>query len=72
MVESEESGRDLTSLAVPCVGRLVATGEQTVPYHLPDAGGAVVEPVAVFLQELPASGRSASTLRSCDMDLLRW
>jgi site-specific recombinase XerD len=31
-----------------------------------------VEPVAVFLRELQAMGRSAATLRSYGMDLLRW
>ncbi|MBJ8343022.1 site-specific integrase [Antrihabitans sp. YC3-6] len=37
-----------------------------------DAGGVLVEPVAMFLRELLASGRSAATLRSYGMDLLRW
>ena len=31
-----------------------------------------MEPVAVFLRELLAAGRSAATLRSYGMDLLRW
>lgn len=37
-----------------------------------DADGAVVEPTAVFLRELLAAGRSAATLRSYGMGLLRW
>src|SRR6476660_3846507 len=54
------------------VGRLVATGEHGEPYRLVDASDAVVEPAAVFLRELLAAGRSAATLRSYGMDLLRW
>jgi hypothetical protein len=72
VIESEENGRDLASLVVPRSGRLVATGEHAEPYRLLDADGVVVEPVAVFLRELLASGRSAATLRSYGMDLLRW
>jgi hypothetical protein len=50
----------------------VSTGDQWEPFRLLDADGAVVDPVAVFLQELVAAGRSATTLRSYGMDLLRW
>lgn len=72
MIESEEISRELTSLVVPCTGRLVATGEEYEPYRMLDADEALVEPVAVFLRELLASGRSSATLRSYGMDLLRW
>jgi len=51
---------------------LVAAGEVFEPYRLVDADGAVVEPVAEFLRDLQACGRSAGTLRSYGMDLLRW
>jgi integrase len=72
VTESEENGRDLASLVVPRSGRLEATGEHAQPYRLLDVDGVVVEPVAVFLRELLATGRSAATLRSYGMDLLRW
>jgi site-specific recombinase XerD len=72
VIESEENGRDLASLVVSRAGRLVATGDKLEPYRLLDGEGAVVEPVGVFLRELLASGRSAATLRSYGMDLLRW
>ena len=42
------------------------------PYRLRDAAGNTVAPVAAFLQELQASGRSAATQRAYAMDLLRW
>jgi len=37
-----------------------------------DATGGVVGPVAAYLRDLQAGGRSASTQRSYGMDLLRW
>jgi hypothetical protein len=64
--------RDVARLVVPRCGQLVSTGDLTEPYRLIDAGGAVVEPVATFLRELLAAGRSPATLRSYGMDLLRW
>jgi hypothetical protein len=57
---------------VPRCGQLASTGDLGEPYRLIDAGGAVVEPVAAFLRELLAAGRSPATLRSYGMDLLRW
>jgi hypothetical protein len=57
---------------VPRGGRLASTGDLGEPYRLIDAEGAVVEPVAAFLRELLAAGRSPATLRSYGMDLLRW
>jgi site-specific recombinase XerC len=59
-------------LVVPAAGSLVATGEVFEPYQLVDADGVVVGAVAAFLRDLQACGRSASTLRSYGMDLLRW
>ncbi|MGH3856827.1 MAG: tyrosine-type recombinase/integrase [Pseudonocardiaceae bacterium] len=50
----------------------MATGDLFEPYQLVDADGGVVVPVAAFLRDLQACGRSASTLRSYGMDLLRW
>ena len=73
MIESdEEQGRDLSRLVVSRAGRLVATGDAREPYRIVGPGGEVVEPVSVFLRDLLASGKSASTLRSYSVDLLRW
>jgi len=73
VIISGDSGRDLAGLVVPRIGKLVeqldVPGE---PYRLVDAAGVVVEPVGVFFRELSASGRSAATVRSYGMDLLRW
>jgi hypothetical protein len=54
------------------LARLLATGESEEPYRLVDAAGRPVEPVAAFFRDLQAAGRSASTLRSYGLDLLRW
>jgi hypothetical protein len=64
MTEKPAQSRDLTSLVVPCCGHLIATGDLSEPYRLVDGQGAVVEPVAAFLRELLAAGRSPATLRS--------
>jgi hypothetical protein len=73
MVDHEEADRDLARLAVPLVGRrLEETGDLWQPYRLVDAEGVPVEPVAAYLKDLQASGRSQATLRSYSMDLLRW
>src|SRR5262249_33977447 len=67
-----EDGRDLASLVVPRVGSLVETGDVWEPWRLLDPAGEVVGPVAVWLRDLQAAGRSALTQRSYGMDLLRW
>ncbi|GDY34045.1 integrase [Gandjariella thermophila] len=59
-------------MVVPQVGALVATDTCEEPYRLLDPSGTVVEPVAGFLLDLQAAGRSVATLRSYGMDLLRW
>jgi site-specific recombinase XerD len=69
---AEPSRRDLAGLVVASVGRLIPTGDESEPYCLLGADEVVVVPVAVFLRELMAAGRSPSTLRSYGMDLLRW
>jgi site-specific recombinase XerD len=51
---------------------LIATDDVWEPYRLLDADGTVATSVAAFLRELTAAGRSAATLRSYGMDLLRW
>lgn len=63
---------DLATTAVPQVGRLVATGERWEPYRLLDADGVAVAPVSAYFRELQAVDRSAATVRSYGMDLLRW
>ena len=70
MIVGGERGRDLTRLVVSRVGRLAEAGGEG--YQLLDAAGGVVEPVGAFFRDLQASGRSAATLRSYGMDLLRW
>ena len=59
-------------LTVQQSGSLEATGDLFEPYRLVDRDGAVVAPVAVYLRELQACGRPATTQRSYGMDLLRW
>jgi site-specific recombinase XerD len=71
VVESK-TGRNLSRLIVARAGGLVATGDEREPYQLVGPVGQVVEPVSVFLRELQAAGRSAATLRSYGVDLLRW
>jgi hypothetical protein len=72
VINLENMGRDLSGLVVPRLGRLVSTGDEWEPYRLLDADDALVDPVAVFLHELVAAGKSVTTLRSYGMDLLRW
>jgi integrase len=72
MTEQDGSSRDLARLVVPAMGSLTVTGDPWEPYRLLDADGVVVDPVAAYFRDLQASGRSAATLRSYGMDLLRW
>lgn len=63
---------DVAGLAVPLAGGLQETGNPWMPFELTDAGGGVVAPVAAYLKDVQACGRSEATLRSYGMDLLRW
>ena len=72
MANEQEAVRDLASIVVPQVGRLVETTDPFEPYRLLDADGTAVEPVSVWFADLLAAGRSSATLRSYGMDLLRW
>lgn len=72
VIDSDEEPRDLAGLRVPLVGALVDTGEVWEPWRLLDPAGRAVTPVAGFLRELRACGRSVSTQRSYGMALLRW
>ena len=62
----------MASLVVPRAGFLQATGGPWDLYRLVDPSGEVVGPVAVYLRDLQAAGRTAATQRSYGMDLLRW
>jgi hypothetical protein len=72
MYQAQELPRDLAAMVVPQAGRLVETGDVCEPYRLVGGDGAVVEAVAEYLRDLQAAGRSAATLRSYGLDLLRW
>ena len=72
MINTEDADRDLASLTVPQVGRLAETGDVWEPWRLLDPTGEVIGPVATWLRDLQASGRSELTQRSYGMDLLRW
>jgi site-specific recombinase XerC len=72
MTGRDDLQRDMASLVVPRAGFLQATGGPWDPYRLVDPSGEVVGPVAVYLRDLQAAGRTAATQRSYGMDLLRW
>jgi site-specific recombinase XerD len=67
-----EPSRDIAAVVVPAVGRLACSGDPWEPYVLVGPDGAPVEAVGVFLRDLQAAGRAATTARSYGMDLLRW
>ncbi|MGH4026490.1 MAG: tyrosine-type recombinase/integrase [Pseudonocardiaceae bacterium] len=72
MILFEDQPRDLAGLVVPVRGSLVETEQLWEPWRLLDPAGAVVVPVAEFLRDLAACGRSVSTQRSYGLALLRW
>jgi integrase len=59
-------------MPVPLAGGLEETGDPWLPFRLIDPAGMPVEAVAAFFRDLLAAGRSAATIRSYGMDLLRW
>jgi len=63
---------DRAEVAVGRGGCLEETGEAREPYRLIDPGGMPVEAAAAYFRDLQAAGRSAATVRSYAMDLLRW
>jgi integrase len=71
-MSTQSHERDLATLRVPRLGRVVAADDWFEPYRLLDADGAAVTAVSSFLRELLAASRSPLTLRSYAMDLLRW
>jgi integrase len=64
--------RDVAALVVPATGSLLGTGSGWEPYRLVGPDGAVVGAVSAWFRDLRAAGRSAATVRSYGMDLLRW
>jgi integrase len=72
MVEGADIPRDLSSLVVPRRGSVEKTDDVFEPYRLVDEAGGVVGPVAGYLRDVAAGGRSVGTQRSYAMDLLRW
>ncbi|AQS71229.1 site-specific integrase [Streptomyces pactum] len=64
--------RELASFVLPEAGQLAETRDQWKPFVLLDADSVEIEPVAAFFAELLACDRSAATIRSYGMDLLRW
>ena len=68
----DEEARDLAMLAIPLTGSLQETDDPWLPYRLVDPSGDPVEAVSVFFRDLQAVGRSAATIRSYGLDLLRW
>ena len=72
MSVQEGPARDLATLVVPQVGSLQLTKDRWEPWRLLDAQGLPVEAAAVFFRDLLAAGRSAATVRSYGLDLLRW
>lgn len=71
-VIEEGKSRDLAELTVRLVGSLEQTIDPWLPYRLLDPVGEPVEAVSAYFRELQAVGRSATTIRSYGLDLLRW
>ncbi|WP_231976519.1 tyrosine-type recombinase/integrase [Streptomyces sp. 3214.6] len=64
--------RDVRSLRVRQIGRLVAVADAPIPYQLLDVDGGQVRPVTDYFRELTASDYSPHSLRSYGLALLRW
>jgi hypothetical protein len=64
MTGLDDLHRDMASLVVPPAGFLQATGGPWDPYRLVGPSGEIVGPVAVYLRDLQAAGRTAATQRS--------
>lgn len=71
-MSEDDRSTDLAQLVVPLSGRLEEPAGPGLPYRLIDPGGDCVEAVSAYFRDLQAVGRSAATLRSYGMDLLRW
>lgn len=71
-MNGDDGSRDLAGMSVPLVGTLQTTADQWLPYRLLDPTGESVEAVSAYFRDLQAAGRSAMTIRSYGLDLLRW
>ncbi|HYB37644.1 MAG TPA: tyrosine-type recombinase/integrase [Mycobacterium sp.] len=71
MLDDDDS-RDLARLAVPLVGSVEETADLGLPFRLIDPAGEPVAAVSDYFRDLQATGRSAATIRSYGLDLLRW
>jgi integrase len=69
---ADDAPLDRAALTVPLAGCLQETGDPWLPFRLIGPGGTPVEAVSAFFGDLLAAGRSAATVRSYGMDLLRW
>jgi hypothetical protein len=58
VMSTQSHERDLATLRVPRLGRVVAADDPFEPYRLLDADGAAVTAVSSFLRELLAASRS--------------
>ncbi|WP_333746267.1 tyrosine-type recombinase/integrase [Streptomyces sp. IBSBF 2950] len=72
MLDPIGSARDLACFELPEVGCLYETGNRWEPYQLLDPEEAIVEPVQLYFADLQGASKSATTIRSYGMDLLRW
>ena len=57
---------------MPLVGSVEETADRGLPFRLIDPAGEPVAAVSDYFRDLQAAGRSAATLRSYGLDLLRW
>ncbi len=67
----EEDPRAIEHIRLPTWGRVVAA-EGVVPWRIEGDPGGLIEPVDVFLRDFVARGRSAASVRSYALALLRW
>lgn len=72
MSVQEGPSADLAALVVAQVGSLDVREDPWEPWRLVDPRGVPVEAAAAFFSDLLAAGRSAATVRSYGLDLLRW
>jgi integrase/recombinase XerC len=70
--DTQSSRSEIARLVVPRVGRVVATGDPSLPWVVLDGAGEPLGAVSEYLRELTACGNTASSCRSYGFDLLRW
>lgn len=67
----EDEPRIIERIRLPLWGRVVPA-EGVVPWQVVDDLGVPVDPIAVFLRDFVARGRSSGSVRSYALALLRW